>query len=117
MSLEEEYYINLHVGGKFVYDPVLRYLSGKMVRLKEDPNTISYFELCKIVKDGSTIDMINYWIKHKEIDLYVEHEINTVVFVDNDLTLAVACLQFGGDGNRGGKGVEGQDITLFKSYQ
>ncbi|MBA0641939.1 hypothetical protein Goklo_026413 [Gossypium klotzschianum] len=98
MSLEEEYYINLHVGGKFVYDPVLRYLSGKM-------------------NDSSTIDMINYWIKHKEIDLYVEHEINTVVFVDNDLTLAVACLQFGGDGNRGGKGVEGQDITLFKSYQ
>ncbi|MBA0606987.1 hypothetical protein Godav_019356 [Gossypium davidsonii] len=54
--------------------------------------------------------MINYWIKHKEIDLYVEHEINTVVFVDNDLTLAVACLQFGGDGNRGGKGVEGQGV-------
>ncbi|MBA0606988.1 hypothetical protein Godav_019356, partial [Gossypium davidsonii] len=106
MSLEEEYYINLHVGGKFVYDPVLRYLSGKMVRLKEDPNTISYFELCKIVKDGLGFNTI----KHKEIDLYVEHEINTVVFVDNDLTLAVACLQFGGDGNRGGKGVEGQGV-------
>ncbi|MBA0550449.1 hypothetical protein Golob_021395 [Gossypium lobatum] len=51
MSLEKEYYINLHVGGKFVCDPHLRYLGGKMVRLTEDLDTISYFELCKIVKD------------------------------------------------------------------
>ncbi|MBA0705883.1 hypothetical protein Golax_018035 [Gossypium laxum] len=48
--------------------------------------------------------MINYCVKHKEIDLYVEHEINTIVFVDDDLTLAVACLQFGGDGNKSGEG-------------
>ncbi|MBA0755877.1 hypothetical protein Gogos_019921 [Gossypium gossypioides] len=51
MSVEEEYYINLHVEGKFVRDPHVRYLGGEMVMLKEDPDTISYFELCKIVKD------------------------------------------------------------------
>ncbi|KAH1121575.1 hypothetical protein J1N35_004735 [Gossypium stocksii] len=87
MSLEEEYYINLHVGGKFVRDPYVRYLSGKM-------------------NDSSTIDMINYWVKHKEIDLYVEHEINTIVFVDDESTLVVACLQFDSDGNEGGEGGE-----------
>ncbi|MBA0570759.1 hypothetical protein Golob_004371 [Gossypium lobatum] len=51
MSVEEEYYINLHVGGKFVHDPHFRYLGDEMVRLKEDPNMILYFELCKTVKD------------------------------------------------------------------
>ncbi|KAK8366482.1 hypothetical protein V6Z11_A02G122500, partial [Gossypium hirsutum] len=103
--------INLHVGGKFICDPHVRYLGGEMVRLKEDPDVISYFELCKIVKDGlgfnimqliyfyvpdcrtlqdnlrvvwndsNIIDMINYWVKLKEIDLYLEHEIDTFVFV------------------------------------
>ncbi|MBA0608844.1 hypothetical protein Godav_021019 [Gossypium davidsonii] len=48
--------------------------------------------------------MINYWVKLKEIDLYVEHEIDTVVFVDDESMLVVACLQFGGDGNEGGEG-------------
>ncbi|MBA0789444.1 hypothetical protein Gotri_027007 [Gossypium trilobum] len=67
MSVEEEYYINLHVEGKFVRDP---------------------------------------HVKHKEIDLYVEHGIDTVVFVDDESMLAVACLQFGGDGNEGGEGGE-----------
>ncbi|KAG8496857.1 hypothetical protein CXB51_008022 [Gossypium anomalum] len=136
MSVEEEYYINLHVGGKFIRDPHLRYLGGEMVRLKEDPDTISYFELCKIVKDGlgfntvqlfyflvpgcrtlqdgfrvvgndnNIIDMINSWVKLKEIDLYVEHEIGTAVFVDDESMLVVACLQFGGNGNEGGEGGE-----------
>ncbi|MBA0611056.1 hypothetical protein Godav_011770 [Gossypium davidsonii] len=104
-----------------------------MVWLKEDPYTISYFKFCKIVKDGlgfnilqliyfhvlgsktlqenlrvvwndsSITYMINYWVKHKEIDLCVEHEIDTVVFVDDESMLAVACLQFGGDGNERGE--------------
>ncbi|MBA0755878.1 hypothetical protein Gogos_019921 [Gossypium gossypioides] len=73
MSVEEEYYINLHVEGKFVRDPHVRYLGGEM---------------------------------HKEIDLYVEYEIDTVVFVDDESIFAVACLQFGGDGNEGGEGGE-----------
>ncbi|MBA0789217.1 hypothetical protein Gotri_026473 [Gossypium trilobum] len=53
--------------------------------------------------------MINYWVKHNEIDLYVKLEVDTVVFVDNESMLAVACLQFGGDGNEGGEGAEGLD--------
>ncbi|MBA0671232.1 hypothetical protein Goklo_024534 [Gossypium klotzschianum] len=85
MSIEEEYYINLCVGGKFICDPHVRYLGGEM-------------------NDSSIIDMINYWVKLKEIDLYVEHEIDTVVFVDDESMLVVACLQFGGDGNEGGEG-------------
>ncbi|PPR90705.1 hypothetical protein GOBAR_AA29978 [Gossypium barbadense] len=121
MFVEKEYYINLHVGSKFVHDPHVRYLGGEMVRLKEDLDTISYFELCKIVKEGSTIDMINYWVKHKEIGLYVGHEIDTTIFIDDESMLAVTCLQFGGDGNecgeggevagsKGGEAVEGQSV-------
>ncbi|MBA0813149.1 hypothetical protein Gohar_027026, partial [Gossypium harknessii] len=49
MSVEEEYYINLHVGGKFVHDPHFRYLGGEMDNL-----TVVW-------NDSSTIDMINYW--------------------------------------------------------
>ncbi|MBA0765485.1 hypothetical protein Gotri_014676 [Gossypium trilobum] len=43
-------------------------------------------------------------VKHKGIDLYVEHEIDTVVFVNDESMLAIACLQFGGDGNEVGEG-------------
>lgn len=65
MSVEEEYYINLHVGGKFVHDPHVKYLGGKMVRLKEYPGTMLYFELCKIVKDGlgfNTVQLIYFHV-------------------------------------------------------
>ncbi|MBA0789443.1 hypothetical protein Gotri_027007 [Gossypium trilobum] len=34
MSVEEEYYINLHVEGKFVRDPHVRYLGGEAMMLK-----------------------------------------------------------------------------------
>ncbi|MBA0568777.1 hypothetical protein Golob_006247 [Gossypium lobatum] len=63
MSIEEEYYINLHVEGKFVRDPYVRYLGGETVMLKEDLDTISYFELCKIVKDrlGFNIAQLIYF--------------------------------------------------------
>ncbi|MBA0877608.1 hypothetical protein Goshw_014510 [Gossypium schwendimanii] len=56
MSSDDEYYIILHVGGHFMKDPYIRYVGGEVVRLKEDPNTISYFELCKIVKIGVEVD-------------------------------------------------------------
>ncbi|MBA0756586.1 hypothetical protein Gogos_020256, partial [Gossypium gossypioides] len=46
------------LGGKFIRDPHVRYLGGEMVRLKEDPNAISYFELCKIVKDGLGFNIV-----------------------------------------------------------
>ncbi|MBA0795904.1 hypothetical protein Gohar_006730 [Gossypium harknessii] len=65
MSVEEEYYINFNVGGKFVRDPYVRYLGGAMVRLKEGPDTISYFELCKIVNDElgfNTVQLIYFHV-------------------------------------------------------
>ncbi|TYH66353.1 hypothetical protein ES332_D06G117200v1 [Gossypium tomentosum] len=93
MLSDDEYYIILHVGGHFIKDPYVRYIGGKVIRLKEDPDTISYFELCKIVKielefntviliyfhepstiglqnnlrviynDTSTIAMLDFWVK------------------------------------------------------
>ncbi|MBA0880112.1 hypothetical protein Goshw_009983 [Gossypium schwendimanii] len=106
MSVEEEYYINLHVGGKFVHDPHVKYLCGKMVRLKEYPDTMSYFELRKIVKDGLGFNTVN----HKEIDLYVGHKIDTAVFVDDESMLTVACGKGEGEGGEvvGSKGGEGE---------
>ncbi|PPR91726.1 hypothetical protein GOBAR_AA28955 [Gossypium barbadense] len=88
MSWDEEYYLILYVG-------------GEVIRIKEDPNTISYFELCKIVKielgfhtvmliyfhepstvglqnslkviyeDITIIAMLDFWVKFKEINLYL----------------------------------------------
>ncbi|MBA0870572.1 hypothetical protein Goshw_014277 [Gossypium schwendimanii] len=56
MSSDEEYYIILHVGRHFVKDPYVRFVDGEVIRLKDDPNTISYFELCKIVEIGVQVD-------------------------------------------------------------
>ncbi|KAB2097072.1 hypothetical protein ERO13_A01G139471v2 [Gossypium hirsutum] len=113
MSSDDEYYIILHVGGHFVKDLYVRYVGGEVIRLKEDPHTISYFELCKIVKiglrfntfmliyfhepgivglqnnlrviydDTSTIAMLDFWVKFKEIELYVEHEVDNPIIVDD----------------------------------
>ncbi|XVF85707.1 hypothetical protein PTKIN_Ptkin17bG0138400 [Pterospermum kingtungense] len=103
---EGEFFINMHVRGHLVRDPDLRYNRGTMLRFPEDPETMSFFELEKIVKNGlvynsvdkiyfyrpgsrsfdeglrlvwdnsSTIDMLNVWRKYKEVDLYVEHKID-----------------------------------------
>ncbi|KAH1082670.1 hypothetical protein J1N35_022431 [Gossypium stocksii] len=94
MSVEEEYYINLHVEGKFVHDPHARYLGGEMDNLRV------------VWNDSTIINSINYWVKLKEINLYIEHEIDTVVFVDDESMLTVRCLQFGGDSNEGGEVVD-----------
>ncbi|MBA0845189.1 hypothetical protein Goarm_022370 [Gossypium armourianum] len=58
--------------------------------------------------NSSTINMLNYWVKHKEIDLYVEHEIDTAIFANDDLMLTVATVE-GVEvvGSKGGEGVEG----------
>ncbi|TYI06760.1 hypothetical protein ES332_A10G181300v1 [Gossypium tomentosum] len=112
MSSDEEYYIILHVGGHFVEDPYVRYVGGEVIRLKEDPDKISFFELCKIVKiglglntvfliyfhepgtaglqnnlkviydDTSTIAMLDFWVKFKKVDIYVEHEVGNLIIVD-----------------------------------
>ena len=97
------YYLNIHVGGHFERVLVMRYVGGEVIRIKEDLDTISYFELEKIVMkglkyyivesiqyripntsrlegnlrfvwdDATTIDMLNLWVEAREIDLYVEH--------------------------------------------
>ncbi|KAH1097790.1 hypothetical protein J1N35_014711 [Gossypium stocksii] len=96
----------------FVKDPYVRYVDAEVTRLKKDLDTISYFELCKIVKNGlgfntvmliyfhepgtvglqnnlrviyddtSTIAMFYFWVKFKDIDLYVEHEVDNPIIVD-----------------------------------
>ncbi|MFQ6646571.1 hypothetical protein Gotur_019677 [Gossypium turneri] len=109
MSNEEEYYINLYVGGKFVCDPHVRYSGGDMVRTLQD-------NLKVVWNDSCNINMLNYWVKHNEIDLYVEHEI--AIFADDDIMLAVETVESAGYGNEGvevagskggegGEGVEG----------
>ncbi|MBA0754241.1 hypothetical protein Gogos_022097, partial [Gossypium gossypioides] len=67
MSLDEEYYIILHVGGRFVKDPYVRYVGGEVIRLKEDPDTV----------------------KFKEIDLYVKHEVDNPIIVGEMFLLTV----------------------------
>ncbi|MBA0554160.1 hypothetical protein Golob_013284, partial [Gossypium lobatum] len=38
--------------------PHVRYFGGEIVWLKEDPDTISYIDLCRIVKDGSGFNIL-----------------------------------------------------------
>ncbi|MBA0870189.1 hypothetical protein Goshw_008945, partial [Gossypium schwendimanii] len=101
----------------FIKDPYVRYVSGEVIRLKEDPDTISYFQLCKVVKiglgfntvmliyfhesgtvrlqnnlrviydDTSTIAMLDFWVKFKEIELYVKHEVDNPIIVDENFLL------------------------------
>ncbi|KAH1091340.1 hypothetical protein J1N35_018597 [Gossypium stocksii] len=77
MFVDEEYYINLYVGVKFGRDPHVRYFGGEMLRIK------------------------------REINLYVGHEINTIIFTADDLLLTATFAEGYGDGNQGGKGSEG----------
>ncbi|PPD78404.1 hypothetical protein GOBAR_DD24676 [Gossypium barbadense] len=119
MSWDEENYLIFHVGGHFIKDPYGRYVGGEVIRLKEDLDTISYFELCNIVKiklgfhtvmlvyfhepgtvglqnnlrvisdDIFTINILDFWVKFKEIHLYVEHEVDNLIIVDDILLLTV----------------------------
>ncbi|MBA0739655.1 hypothetical protein Gogos_012904 [Gossypium gossypioides] len=94
MFVKEEYYINLYVGGKFVRDPHVS--SGTL----QD-------NLRVVWNNSITIEMLNYWVKCKEIDLYVEHEIDTTIFTADDLLLTAASVEGYVDGNQGDKGGEG----------
>ncbi|TYI39425.1 hypothetical protein ES332_A02G097600v1 [Gossypium tomentosum] len=142
MSSDDEYYIILYVGGHFVKDPYVRYIGGEVIRLKEDQDTISYFELCKIVKiglgfntvmliyfhepgtvglqnnlrviydDTSTIFMLDFWVKFKEIELYVEHEVDNPIIVDEIFLLTT------GEGDVEGVKVDGEgDLEKVKSSE
>ncbi|KAK8609691.1 hypothetical protein V6N13_093107 [Hibiscus sabdariffa] len=113
----KEYWMHLHVGGKFVRDPYVRYVGGTLVSIREDPDTISYWEVKKIIQnhlcfnsieiiyfhepysgrlqdnlrvlwdDTSTIAMLNYWEKFGFIDIYVEHKVDTPIFKEGILLL------------------------------
>jgi hypothetical protein len=47
----DEYYMELYHGGRFVNEPSFRYEGGALVTVRKDSDTISYFELKRIVKD------------------------------------------------------------------
>ncbi|MBA0622972.1 hypothetical protein Godav_008470 [Gossypium davidsonii] len=70
MSLNDEYYIILHVGKHFVKDPYVRY--------------------------------VDFWVKFKEIELYVEHEIDNSIIIDEIFLLTI------GKGNVEGVEVDGE---------
>ncbi|MBA0858847.1 hypothetical protein Goshw_001063 [Gossypium schwendimanii] len=62
MSCDEEYYLILHVGGHFVKDPYFRYVVGLQNNLR-------------VVYDDTTIiAMLDFWVKFKEINIYVEDD-------------------------------------------
>ncbi|MBA0626834.1 hypothetical protein Godav_004426 [Gossypium davidsonii] len=92
MFSEEEYYKNLYFWGKFARDPHVRTLQDN---------------LRVVWNDSTTIDMLNYCVKQKGIDLYVKHEIDTVIFADDDLLLAVVIVEGFCGGNKCVEGVEG----------
>ncbi|KAL4339562.1 hypothetical protein GQ457_08G016030 [Hibiscus cannabinus] len=113
----KKYYMNLHVGGRFVRDPYLRYVDETELKIEEDHDTISYFELCRMIQedfsfntvqiiyfyvpnskslydglrvvcnDNNTINMINYWYKYSEIELYVEHKIHNLEIIEDGALL------------------------------
>ncbi|KAK8625534.1 hypothetical protein V6N13_090402 [Hibiscus sabdariffa] len=113
----KEYWMHLHVGEKFVRDPYVRYVGGTLVSIREDPDTISYWEVKKIIQnhlcfnsieiiyfhepysgrlqdnlrvlwdDTSTIAMLNYWEKFGFIDIYAEHKVVTPIFEEGILLL------------------------------
>ncbi|KAK8614276.1 hypothetical protein V6N13_122640 [Hibiscus sabdariffa] len=117
MGEVKEYWMHLHVGGKFVRDPYVRYVGGTLVSIREDPYTISYWEVKKIIQnhlcfnsieiiyfhepysgclqdnlrvlwdDTSTIAMLNYWEKFDFIDIYAEHKVDTPIFEEGILLL------------------------------
>ncbi|MBA0839463.1 hypothetical protein Goarm_005183 [Gossypium armourianum] len=97
MFSEEEYYKNLYFWGKFARDPHVRYSGGELDNLRV------------VWNDSTTIDMLNYCVKQKDIDLYVKHEIDTVIFADDDLLLAVVTVEGFCGGNKCVEGVEGSN--------
>ncbi|XVE60564.1 hypothetical protein DITRI_Ditri05aG0138800 [Diplodiscus trichospermus] len=111
------YHINLHVGGRFVTDPNLRYQGGSIHFIEEDLDRICYYDLCDIVKKGlefnnvariyyydpnsssfneslrlifddmSTIEMLNIGVKYRVIDMYVEHDVDILDVTEEPLLL------------------------------
>ncbi|XVF59285.1 hypothetical protein PTKIN_Ptkin07bG0263300 [Pterospermum kingtungense] len=102
-SGEPEYFINMHLGGKLVRDPVLRYDGGVTVRIKEDPVTICYFDLENIVRKGLVFnnltsvhyyvpesesvadDVVNKCVNAQEINKGTEKDVGIIETIENDL--------------------------------
>ncbi|XVF60709.1 hypothetical protein PTKIN_Ptkin08bG0070300 [Pterospermum kingtungense] len=66
---EAVFYINIHVEGKLVRDPKLRYNGGTVITFSEDLERMFYFDL------------------YGEIDLYIEHKINVLQNLDDCVPL------------------------------
>ncbi|MBA0829671.1 hypothetical protein Goarm_014262 [Gossypium armourianum] len=90
MSSDEEYYIILHVGGHFIKDPYVRYVGGKVIRLKKDPDTIYYFELCKIVKIGLRFNIVMLIYFHESGTVGLQNNLRVIY----DDTSTIAMLDF-----------------------
>lgn len=60
------YFTNMHVEGKLVRDPRLRYDGGLVLRLAEDPDRMSYFDLLQIIQKDQlkyySVDRVYYYI-------------------------------------------------------
>ncbi|MFQ6620959.1 hypothetical protein Gotur_001966 [Gossypium turneri] len=87
MSSDEEYYIILHMGEHFVKDLYVRYVGGEVIRLKEDQDTISYFELCKIVKIGLGFNTVMLIYFHEPGTIGLQN--NLRVIYDDISTIAM----------------------------
>ncbi|KAK5785936.1 hypothetical protein PVK06_040558 [Gossypium arboreum] len=63
-----------------------------------------------IYDDTSTIDTLEFWVKFKEIDLYVEHEVDNPIIIDENFLLTV------GEGNDEGVESNGEgDLEMVES--
>ncbi|KAL4273883.1 hypothetical protein GQ457_13G002480 [Hibiscus cannabinus] len=92
----KKYYLNLHVGGRFVRDPYLRYLDGTEFKIEEDPDTISYFELCRMIQEDFSFNIVQIIYFHVPISkslydglrvLYVEHKIHNLEIIEDGALL------------------------------
>ncbi|KAG4142481.1 hypothetical protein ERO13_D06G132550v2 [Gossypium hirsutum] len=59
--------------------------------------------------------MLNYCVKQKEINLYVKHEIDTVIFADDDLLLVVVIVEGFCGGNKCVEGLNGEGVKVVGS--
>ncbi|MBA0556180.1 hypothetical protein Golob_026305 [Gossypium lobatum] len=62
-----------------------------------------------IYDDTSTVAMLDFWVKFKQIDLYLEHEVDNLIIVDENFLLTtgegdVQEVEVDGEGDE--KGVE-----------
>ncbi|PPS07727.1 hypothetical protein GOBAR_AA12928 [Gossypium barbadense] len=78
-----------------------------------EPNTVGLQNNLRVIYDDtSTIAMLDFWVKFKEIELYVEHEVDNPIIVDEIFLLTTGEGDVEGvevDGEGDDKGVESDD--------